>query len=94
MTAHVVDAAGAVAGYERLRSSISGERVEEPGLGVFMRRGMRAWLEARAEAAPSTPTSATSAGVHGSEMATGTRLELARLVAAMVIGAATMEARS
>jgi hypothetical protein len=92
VNAPVVDAAGAVAGYERLRSSVSGERVEEPGLGLLMRRGLRAWLETRVVAAASTPTSATSADVH-ELAATGTRAELARLIAAMVIGAATTEAR-
>ena len=93
MNVPFVDTTGAVAAYERLRRCTFGERVEEPGLGLLMRRGLRAWLEARVDAAANAPTSATGADVRDSAQA-GTGKELLQLIATMVIGAARTEARS
>jgi hypothetical protein len=93
VNAPVVGATGAVAGYERLRRSAFGERGDEPGLGLLMRRGLRAWIEARVDATANAPTSARGADAHASTRA-GTGKELLQLIATMVIGAARMEARS
>lgn len=92
MNSPVIDAAGAVAGYERLRRCVFGERVEEPGLGLLTRRGLRAWIEARVDTGANAAASAAGTGVQDSAGA-GTREELMRLIAAMVIGAVTAEAR-
>jgi hypothetical protein len=91
VNAPVFDAARAVAGYERLRRCAFGERVEEPGLGLLMRRGMRAWIAARVDANANAPR---SVGAVHELTETGTRDELTRLIATMVIGAARTEARS
>lgn len=93
MNSPVIDAAGAVAAYERLRRWVFGERVEEPGLGLLMRRGLRAWIEARVDTSAIAAASTAGAGVHDSAEAS-TREELMQLIATMVIGAATAEARS
>lgn len=93
MISLVIDAAGAVAGYERLRRWVFGERVEEPGLGLLMRRGLRAWIEARVDTSGIAAAAGASAGVHDSAAASA-REELMQLIATMVVGAATAEARS
>jgi len=90
-----VTGTGALAGYERLRSCALGEAVGEPGLALLMRRGLRAWIEARgdvttnATAAPMA-TAPSGGGPPGADV----RDELARLVVTMVLGAARREARA
>ena len=89
-----VDLGGAVDGYERLRRCAFGERVDEPGLGLFMRRGLRAWIEARADVPAKAPISATGTGSAYDSAAVGRREELARLIATMVIDAVQTEVRT
>lgn len=92
MIAIAISVSGAVAGYERLRRCAMGERVDEPGLVLLMRRGLRAWIETRGSATGATnaPTAPGTAGAAG----TGMRDELARLMATMLLGAARKEAPS
>lgn len=92
MSAIAPSDSGAVAGYERLRRCALGERVDEPGLVLLMRRGLRAWIETR-DNLPGARTAATSSEAAGA-FGCGMRDELARLMATMLLGALREEARS
>jgi hypothetical protein len=86
---------GALAGYERLRSCALGEAVGEPGLALLMRRGLRAWIEARGDVTTNvTAAPIATAASGGYPAGDDVRDELARLVVTMVLGAARREARA
>ena len=81
------------ASYERLRRCALGERLDEPGLVLLMRRGLRGWIEARrgdaTKIGPATPT----LGARDTAQAE-MRDELAQLMATMLLGTLRKEARS
>jgi hypothetical protein len=96
MAAAVVGAAPAiVSGYERLRRCALGVSVDglaEPGLALLMRRGLRAWIEARGDAADATPAPPPSDGSTTTPLGPHVRGELVRLVATMALDVAQQEA--
>jgi hypothetical protein len=87
-----LSSAGALAGYERLRSCALGEAVNEPGFVLLMRRGLRSWLEARETAA--THAKAAPASSTDSPPGANLRDELARLVASMALCAGRKQAQA
>ena len=92
MTAVALSRSDAVAGYERLRRCALGERLDEPGFVLLLRRGLRAWIEARDD--QTDAGTAQTAPVAGGASGAGMRDELARLMATMVLGTIREEARS
>jgi len=88
--ADTISQRNAAAGYERLRQSAFGERVDEPGLALLLRRGLRAWIESGVDA-----TKKQSAARSACERpTTETSEELAQLIASMLLGTARSEAWS
>ena len=82
-------------GYERLRRCALGQAtgaLGEPGLALLMRRGLRAWIEARGDDA--TTNSTAVAPSTNCSLAADIRGELTHLVATMALGVARQEARA
>jgi hypothetical protein len=82
-------------GYERLRRSALGQSTDalgEPGLALLMRRGLRAWIEARGDDVTTNPTA--PAPSTNCTLAADVRSELTHLVATMALGVARQEARA
>jgi hypothetical protein len=98
MAATAVDGTSAVvSGYERLRScalGVSADGLAEPGIALLMRRGLRAWLEARRELAEATPAAPSGDGSTSAPLGPDVRGELARLVATMALNVAQQEVRT
>lgn len=84
----------AILGYEKLRGHVLAQTdtAGAAGLGVLMRRGMRAWIEASSATAPSPLVA--NLGVERAPARDGMRDELARLMVTMALGAAEQEART
>ena len=82
-----VDGADALDGYERLRRRAFGDAVDEPGLVLFIRRGLRAWLEARERQTTVGAKLVTSTCVEQTHEVDPLRDELTQIWATMALSA-------
>ncbi len=81
------------ASYERLRRCALGEHLDEPGLVLLMRRGLRGWIEAHGGHAITIGPATPALGARDAAQAE-MRDELAQLMATMLLGTLRKEARS
>jgi len=78
------DKDGMVAAYEELRRQLQHGQ-QGPGLALFLRRGMREWMNACAVCTASSPTPVLPAANDEAILPHGTRTEIVLILAGMLL---------
>jgi hypothetical protein len=83
-TAAPLEKDGFIAAYEELRRQIlNGQR--GPGLALFMRRGMREWMNACSLCLAPSPTKESAAALDQAVLPQGARTEIVLILAGMLL---------